>query len=91
MLWALGFLVIIALLIPILAIVVDAPVTRRFLHGTEPAKTDELLKRMQVIEDEVADLARQLESLHEETQFVQRLLQHPEETDPSKQLAPPET
>ena len=91
MFWAIGFLVLIALLIPILAIVVDAPVTRHFFHGSEPAKSDELFKRMQVIEDEVADLARQIEELRDETQFVQRLLKNPEETDPPKQLSPPES
>jgi len=90
MLWILGFLLLfIALLIPILAIVLDSPVARNLLRGTDPSRSDEILKRIQALEEEVSELGTALETLKDETEFIQRLLENPEHPDASKRLSPP--
>lgn len=85
MLWAIGFLVLaVFLAIPILAIVLDSPALQRFLEarrsGTvDPAALEELRKRVEVLEDEVGDLTQLTQTLRDETQFLQRLLESAEE------------
>ena len=87
MFWALGFLILfMALLIPILAIVLDSPVARNFF-STDPKTANEITDRIRGLEDEVAQLAQAVEELREETQFVQRLLDNP---DSAAKLSPPE-
>ncbi|HXV86976.1 MAG TPA: hypothetical protein VD793_09765 [Gemmatimonadales bacterium] len=77
MIWVIGFLIlIVALLIPILAIVMDSPALRGALErrlGSPHLK--ELSDKVAVLEDEVDDLNRAVELLREETQFMQRLLE----------------
>ena len=75
-----------ALLIPILAIVLDSPVARNFF-STDPKTANEITDRIRGLEDEVAQLAQAVEELREETQFVQRLLDNP---DSAAKLSPPE-
>jgi hypothetical protein len=90
MFWALGFLILfMALLIPILAIVLDSPMARN-LFRADPGAMNELKDRVRGLEDEVAQLTQSLEDLREETQFVQRLLKDPEDPDSLKKLSPPE-
>jgi hypothetical protein len=92
MIWALGFiLVLIALMIPLLAIVLDSPVARNFFRGTDPQALEEIMRRLQGLEDEVAELGSSLEEVRQETQFVQRLLKNPDKPDSSEQLSPPES
>lgn len=86
MLWAIGFLIVmVALLIPILAIVLDSPALQRFLEarrGGPPAEgmlPADLAKRVSLLEDEVDDLGQALRALKDETQFLQRLLESAEE------------
>ncbi|HEX9581347.1 MAG TPA: hypothetical protein VF970_09615 [Gemmatimonadales bacterium] len=77
MIWVIGFLIlIVALLIPILAIVMDSPALRGALErrlGSPQIK--ELSDKVAVLEDEVDDLSRAVQLLREETQFMQRLLE----------------
>jgi hypothetical protein len=92
MLWLLGFvLVLIALLIPILAIVLDSPVARNLVRGPDPRLIDEITRRLQTLEDDVSSLEHSVETLKEETQFVQRLLEKPDGPDSPRQLSPPES
>jgi TolA-binding protein len=85
MLWALGFLILVVFLaIPILAIVLDSPVLNRLVEARrggqqDPKAIEDLRKRLGVLEDEVADLTQLTQTLREETQFVQRLLENAEE------------
>lgn len=85
MLWAIGFLVLVVFLaIPILAIVLDSPAFHRFLEsrraGTvDPAAIEELRTRLGTLEDEVGDLTQLTQTLKDETQFLQRLLESVEE------------
>lgn len=85
MLWAVGFLILaVFLAIPILAIVLDSPVLHRMIEarrgeGGDPTALDDLRKRVGVLEDEVADLAQLTQTLRDEAQFLQRLLESAEE------------
>jgi hypothetical protein len=80
MIWVIGFLIlIVALLIPILAIVMDSPAFRNALErrlGSPQLK--ELTEKMAVLEDEIDELGRAVQTLREETQFMQRLLEEGE-------------
>jgi len=85
MLWVIGFLVLVVFLaIPILAIVLDSPALNRFVEsrrGNQISASDleDLRKRLGVLEDEVGDLSTSLQTLRDETQFLQRLLESAEE------------
>jgi len=73
---------LVALLIPILGIVVDSPIGRalaRRLEGPQQAPPDlvALSKRVELLEAEVDDLNRSVQSLQDEAAFLQRLLADP--------------
>jgi len=80
---------LVALLIPILGIVVDSPIGRalaRRLEGpqTTPPDVATLAKRVDLLEAEVDDLNRNLQTLQDENAFLQRLL-----ADTSRSTLPP--
>jgi uncharacterized SAM-binding protein YcdF (DUF218 family) len=73
---------LVALLIPILGIVVDSPIGRalaRRLEGPQQTPPDvlALAKRVELLEAEVDDLSRGMQSLQDENAFLQRLLADP--------------
>lgn len=82
MLWPLVILV--ALMIPLTAIVLDSPVVRAWVErrhsvgevGSAP-ELDELNKKVGVLETDLENVTRQLAQLQEEHQFLQRLLEDP--------------
>ncbi|MBI4500064.1 MAG: hypothetical protein HY700_02785 [Gemmatimonadetes bacterium] len=92
MLWIVGFFVLlVALMIPILAIVLDAPALRHFFEArrqAEPGKLEELSQKISLLEDQVDDLGRAVEALKEENQFLHQLLENPSRTNPPR-LPPP--
>jgi hypothetical protein len=94
MLWIVGFFILlVALMIPILAIVLDAPALRNFLearHRLEPRQIEELRQKMSLLEDQVDDLGRAVEQLKEENQFLHQLLENPSRSG-SRQLPPSAT
>ena len=77
-----ALILLVALLIPIIGIVVDSPIGRalaRRLEGpqaTPPALT-ELAKKVELLEAEVDDLMRSVQTLQDENAFLQRLLEDP--------------
>ncbi|HKT58959.1 MAG TPA: hypothetical protein VJQ46_02845 [Gemmatimonadales bacterium] len=80
---------LVALLIPILGIVVDSPIGRalaRRLEGPQETPPDvaALAKRVELLEAEVDDLSRTLQTLQDENAFLQQLL-----ADPSRSTLPP--
>jgi uncharacterized SAM-binding protein YcdF (DUF218 family) len=86
-----ALLLFVALLIPIIGIVADSPIGRalaRRLEGPSQAPLDlgDLSKRVELLESEVDDLMRSIQTLQDENAFLQRLLE-----DPSRQatLPPP--
>jgi len=89
MIWIIGFLIlIVALLIPILAIVMDSPALRgAFERRLGAPQVKELSDKMAVLEDEIDELGRAVQTLREETQFMQRLLED-SETKPKPPTLP---
>lgn len=87
-----GILILAVILVPIMAILMDSPIGRavaRRLEGpTEaaPPPLIELAKKVQLMESEIDDLHRAVESLQEENQFLHSLL----ESGPRRPALPPE-
>jgi len=84
-----ALILIVALLIPIMGIVVDSPIGRalaRRLEGPQqtPPVLSDLAKRVELLEAEVDDLARSIQTLQDENAFLQRLLE-----DPQRATLPP--
>jgi hypothetical protein len=88
-----ALILLVALLIPIMGIVVDSPIGRalaRRLEGpqaTPPALT-ELAKKVELLEAEVDDLMRSVQSLQDDNEFLHRLLEVPSQRST---LPPPPT
>ena len=77
---ALEIVLLLVLLIPIFAILTDSPLGRalaRRLEGRNAPLPElaELSQRVELLSGEVDDLARAVETLKEEHQFMQRLLE----------------
>jgi uncharacterized SAM-binding protein YcdF (DUF218 family) len=77
-----ALILLVALLIPIIGIVVDSPIGRaiaRRLEGPQeiPPALTELAKKIELLEAEVDDLARSVQTLQDENAFLQRLLEDP--------------
>lgn len=83
-----ALILLVALLIPIMGIVVDSPIGRalaRRLEGpqqTPPALSD-LAKKVELMEAEIDDLARSVQTLQDENAFLQRLLEDPAQHRPT--------
>lgn len=76
----LGLLVLVALMIPVVAILADSPIGRaigRRLEGPaeQPAALAEVARKVEALEAEVEELQRGLEGVREENQFLQRLIE----------------
>jgi hypothetical protein len=97
MLWPAAFAVLVlALLIPVLAVVFDAPFLRR-QRGPQPPLVEEndehmelLAKRLLNLEDEVDDLSQNVRELRDELQYLQRLIDAGQISEPPTRLRPPE-
>jgi hypothetical protein len=77
-----ALILLVALLIPIMGIVVDSPIGRalaRRLEGPQHAPPDlvDLAKKVELMEAEIDDLARSVQTLQDENAFLQRLLEDP--------------
>lgn len=92
--WIVGFLIaLVALAIPILAIVLDSPALHRFLdarRGETGDAMNELTRRVALLEDEVDEIGRALQGVKDDTQFLQRLLESAEERRAHRELPPPD-
>ena len=87
--WVLALILIVALLIPIAAILVDSPlgksVARRMdgrVDGPAPELRD-MQRKVEVLETELEDLNRSVAGMREELQFMQRLLEAPRRKKPT--------
>lgn len=84
--WA--FVILVMLMIPLLAIVIDSEFGRAFARRISAERAegdDEVAGRLEELEAEVRYLAESLESLREETTFLRSLL---EEQPHSRSLPP---
>ena len=76
--------ILIALLIPLTAVVLDSPVVRAWVdrrHGGEtplPRDVRELAEKVEALETELENVNREVAQLKEAQQFTQRLLENPE-------------
>jgi len=90
----LSLVLIVALLIPILAIVLDSPALRHAFErraggGMSLREIQDLTAKVNTLEGEVEDLGRTVQLLREETQFLQRLLENPEQRQAPRPLTSP--
>ena len=93
--WLLVVVLLVALMIPITAILLDSPLGRSIARrlegrgdgevggGGAGAGVRQLERRVEVLEADLDDLNRSLAGMREELQFVQRLLE-----DPTKKKRP---
>ena len=91
--WVIAIILIVALLIPVAAILVDSPLGRSVARrlegggagsGTGPApELRDLQRKVEVLETEIEDLTRSLTGMRDELQFVQRLLEDPHKKKPT--------
>src|SRR6266480_1569642 len=88
----LGIILVIALMIPVAAILVDSPLGRsvaRRLEGSGAGSAGpapelrDLQRKVEVLETEIEDLNRTLGGMRDELQFVQRLLEDPHRKKPA--------
>jgi hypothetical protein len=80
--WVIVLILLLALLVPIMSIVVDSPIGRALARRVEgprevPPGLDELAKKVDLLEAEVDDLNRSVQTLQDENAFLQRLLADP--------------
>jgi hypothetical protein len=87
--WVLAVILIVALLIPVAAILVDSPlgksVARRMdgrVEGATPELRD-MQRKVELLESEVEELNRSVTGMRDELQFVQRLLEDPRRKKPN--------
>lgn len=90
--WVLALILIVALLIPVAAILVDSPLGKsvaRRMEGrvdggaTSTPELRELQRKMETLETELEDLTRSVTGIREELQFMQRLLEDPHRKKPT--------
>ena len=88
--WLLAVILIVALLIPVVAILVDSPlgksVARRMEGGGRDGASPELRdmqRKVELLETEIEDLTRSVTGMREELQFMQRLLEDPRRKKPT--------
>ena len=90
--WVLAVILIVALMIPVAAILVDSPLGRSVARRLEggggagggPApELRDVQRKVEVLETEIEDLNRTLAGMRDELQFVQRLLEDPHKKKPT--------
>ncbi|MGH7537754.1 MAG: hypothetical protein ACREMF_03895 [Gemmatimonadales bacterium] len=79
---AIVILVFVALMIPIVAILVDSPLGRSIARrmeggGTGSGELQNLQRKVELLEGEVEELHRSMTGMKDELLFVQRLLEKP--------------
>jgi hypothetical protein len=89
--WVLAAILIVALLIPIAAILVDSPLGKSFARrmdegrgdGQSPPELRDVKRKVEMLETELEDLNRSVAGMKEELQFMQRLLEDPHRKKPT--------
>jgi hypothetical protein len=86
--WLFVVVLVVALMIPISAILLDSPLGRSIARrlegqgGGTVSDVRELQRRVEVLESDLEEVTRSLASTKDELQFVQRLLEDPKKQHP---------
>jgi hypothetical protein len=86
--WVLAVILIVALLIPVAAILVDSPLGKSVARRMEgrsdgpPPELRDVQRKVELLETELEDLNRSVAGMREELQFMQRLLEDPRRKKP---------
>ena len=85
---AIVVLVFVALMIPIVAILVDSPLGRSMARrmeggGAGAGDLQNLQRKVELLEGEVEELHRSMGGMKDELQFMQRLIEKPKTPGPS--------
>jgi len=88
--WVLAVILIVALMIPVAAILVDSPLGRSIARrmqgrdgGTVTPELRDMQRKVETLETEIEDLSRSVSGMREELQFMQRLLEDPRRKKPT--------
>jgi len=82
MVWVLGVVVLLLMMIPLTAIVLDSEVGRALARRLGAGASDtEGEARLRSLEEEVKYLSESVQSLQDETGFIRKLLEKPEEQE----------
>jgi TolA-binding protein len=89
--WVLAVILVVALLIPVAAILVDSPVGKSIARRMEgggraegpPPELRDVQRKVELLETELEDLNRSVTGMREELQFMQRLLEDPRRKKPT--------
>lgn len=91
--WVLAVILIVALMIPVAAILVDSPLGRSVARRLEggggagaapaPGELRDLQRKVEALETEIQDLTHALSGMRDEVQFMQRLLEDPHRKKPN--------
>jgi uncharacterized protein YlxW (UPF0749 family) len=89
--WVLAVVLILALMIPIAAILVDSPLGKSVARRMEGSANDgaatpelrDMQRKVELLETEIEDLSRSVTGMREELQFMQRLLEDPRRKKPT--------
>ena len=89
--WVLAVILIVALLIPVAAILVDSPLGKSFARRMDEGRGDgpgapelrDMKRKVDLLETELEDLNRSVAGMREELQFMQRLLEDPRRKKPT--------
>jgi len=82
MVWVLGVVVLLLMMIPLTAIVLDSEVGRALARRLGSGESEaEGQARLQELEKEVQYLSETVQSLQEESRFVRQLLEKPKEQE----------
>ena len=85
----LAIILVVALLIPVAAILVDSPLGRSVARRMEgradgpPPELRDMQRKVELLESEIEDLNRSVSGMREELQFMQRLLEDPHRKKPT--------
>jgi hypothetical protein len=87
--WLFVVVLLVALMIPVAAILLDSPLGRSFARRLEGQPdgsgtgVPQLERRVETLETDLEELNRSIAGMREELQFVQRLLEDPGKRKPS--------
>ena len=79
MFWVIALVILlVALALPAISMILDLPGTRNIFRRNNQLSMDEMMARIQSLEDEISLLGKSMDDLRDENVFMQRLLENPD-------------